>query len=84
MAKAGVGRIAALEYGWNWTPEGFAFWLADTLHRRHARGEEMALLLLDKRPQCLSLIAGWLERGGGASRYRYRCRVSILCGLEET
>ena len=79
MAMAGAPRIAALRDGWTWTPEGFAFWLAGTLHRRCACGEELALLLRDKRPQSCSLIAGWSVAHPDIARHRCRLvsRVSL-------
>ena len=80
MAKAGARRIAALEDAWTWTPEGFAFWLAGSLHRRCACGEALALLLLDKRRESQSLIAGWRWR---KARYRYRCRPSIVLSMAD-
>lgn len=82
MAKAGARRIAALEDAWTLTPEGFAFWLAGSLHRRCACGEALVLLLLDKRPQILVAYRR-LERGAFRYRYPYRCRFSIACCLED-
>lgn len=79
MAKAGARRIAALEDAWTWIPEGFAFWLAGSLHRRCACGEALALLLLDKTPQILVAYRR-LECGVSRyrNRYRYRCPAVSL------
>jgi hypothetical protein len=63
---------------WKSTPEEFAFRSPALCTETCACGEEVALLLLDKRPQSSSLIVGWkVAQIRYRYRHRYRWSVSV-------
>jgi hypothetical protein len=69
-------RIAASEYRVEVNSGRVAFRSPALCTETCACGEEVALLLLDKRPQSSSLIVGW-KVAQIRYRYRYRCSVSV-------
>lgn len=80
MAAGGARRIAALELWVEVNSGRVCLSLVSSLHRRCGCGEEFTLLLLDKRRESQSLIAGWRWR---KARYRYRCRPSIVLSMAD-